>query len=270
MADLRSTAIVLMMLGLVSQPVLQSTHFPTGWIVSTAGDTGQSSNRTQPAGDASIIGLVLNERHQPVARSTVQAFPALLALVLGPGASISGRVVVEAGTSVPSAVGLRVSATPTPEQYSASMPITATVADNWSFRMSGPSGSYQFTISADRRPFVVATRISVKGAEAPASAGVELEDGNQEVVLTIAPRESPKPIAEGTLSSAALVEQFKSEKFFFQQFTIAKEIVERHDTGVLPALASWLTHDDRHVRGIVAFMFAGLGDARGFRSSPTS
>ena len=43
-----------------------------------------------------------------------------LALVLGPGASITGRVAVEGAASVTSGVGLRVSAAPTPEQYSAS------------------------------------------------------------------------------------------------------------------------------------------------------
>jgi len=68
------------------------------------------------------------------------------------------------------------------------------------------------------------------------------------------------------VSSAALVEEFKSEKVFWRQFTIAKEIVDRHDASVLPSLAPWLAHEDRHIRGNVAFIFAALGDPRGFQT----
>lgn len=187
-----------------------------------------------------------------------------LALALGPGASISGRVVVEAGASVPSAVGLRVSASPAPEELSASRPNTATVADDWSFRMTGLSGFYRFTVSADRSPFVMATRIIVNGAELPASAGIELADGS-EVVVFVRPRELPKPAVDKTFSSEALVEQFRNERVFWRQFTIAEQIVERHDAAVLPALAAWLNHEDRHLRGNAAFIFARLGDPRGFQ-----
>jgi HEAT repeat protein len=70
----------------------------------------------------------------------------------------------------------------------------------------------------------------------------------------------------GAVSSGTLVEQFKSEKVFWRQFAIAKEIVDRRDMSVLPSLVAWLSHEDRHVRGNVAFVFAGLGDARGFQS----
>jgi hypothetical protein len=188
-----------------------------------------------------------------------------LPFVLGPGASISGRVVVESGANVPTAVGLRVSASPTPEQFSASRSVSATVASDWSFRMTGLSGFYQFTAGAERPPFVMATRITVDGAEAPATAGVEFGDGNHEVVLFMVARESPKPTVERTLSPGVLVAQFKSEKVFWRQFSIAEEIVGRHDASVLPALADWLTDEDRHVRGNVAFIFAGLGDVRGFQ-----
>ena len=65
-------------------------------------------------------------------------------------------------------------------------------------------------------------------------------------------------------SSTALVEQFQSENAFWRQFAIGQEIVERRDPHVLPILAAWLNHEDRHVRGNVAFIFAGLGDPRGF------
>ena len=61
-----------------------------------------------------------------------------------------------------------------------------------------------------------------------------------------------------------LLEQFKNEKVFWRQVDVAKRIVALHDTSVLPKLVGWLNHDDRHLRGNVAFIFAGLGDDRGF------
>jgi bilin biosynthesis protein len=189
-----------------------------------------------------------------------------LSLVLGTGASISGRVIAEPSTGIPSAVGLRVSASPMPEQYSPSSRATsATVASDWSFRMTGLSGFYQFTAGADRPPFVKATRITVDGVEAPPGAGVELADGAHEVIVFVAPSEPPKPTVNKALSSGALVEQFKSEKVFWRQFAIAKEIVDRRDASVLPLLVEWLSQEDRHVRGNVAFIFGGLGDPRGFQ-----
>jgi HEAT repeat protein len=65
-------------------------------------------------------------------------------------------------------------------------------------------------------------------------------------------------------SSTTLVSQFKNEKVFWKQFAIAKEIVALHDATVLSDLAGWLNHDDRHIRGNVAFIFASIGDERGF------
>jgi HEAT repeat protein len=61
-----------------------------------------------------------------------------------------------------------------------------------------------------------------------------------------------------------LVEQFNSTRVFWRQFEVAKKIVERHDSTVLPQLEFWLTHDDRHLRANAAFIFASLGDDRGF------
>jgi hypothetical protein len=188
-----------------------------------------------------------------------------LAFVLGPGASIDGRIAVEGGASVTSGVGLRVSAMPTPEQYSASKPISSTVAADWSFHLNGPSGFYQFGVARDRAPFLTTTRISVDGVEASARNGVELVEGTHDVVVFVSPRDPPKPPVDGTSSSAALVEQFKSEKTSWRQFEIAKQIVVRHDASVLPSLTESLGQDDRHARGNAAFIFAGLGDPRGFQ-----
>jgi HEAT repeat protein len=65
-------------------------------------------------------------------------------------------------------------------------------------------------------------------------------------------------------SAAKLLEQFKSTQIFWQQFEIAKKIVAFRDTSVLQGFDGWLNHDDRHLRGNAAFIFASLGDDRGF------
>src|SRR3984893_5686977 len=63
---------------------------------------------------------------------------------------------------------------------------------------------------------------------------------------------------------AELLQQFETTAVFWQQFEVAKAIVAANDTRVLPKLQSWLTHEDRHLRGNAAFIYAGLGDPRGF------
>ena len=65
-------------------------------------------------------------------------------------------------------------------------------------------------------------------------------------------------------SVAELLQQFETTTVFWQQFEVAKAIVATHDTSVLPKLLSWLTHEDRHLRGNAAYVFARFGDARGF------
>lgn len=65
-------------------------------------------------------------------------------------------------------------------------------------------------------------------------------------------------------SAPELLDQFKNENAFWRQKELAKKIVALRDRSVLPKLVAWLNHDDRHLRGNVAFIFAGLGDDRGF------
>lgn len=64
--------------------------------------------------------------------------------------------------------------------------------------------------------------------------------------------------------AAGLLRQFEGENVFWRQFEVAKAIVVASDAGVLPRLEPWLTHEDRHARGNAAFIFARLGDSRGF------
>lgn len=65
-------------------------------------------------------------------------------------------------------------------------------------------------------------------------------------------------------SVSDLLGQFESEKAFWRQFEIAKAIAAAKDASILPKLEPWLTHRDRHLRGNAAFIFAELGDRRGF------
>lgn len=77
-------------------------------------------------------------------------------------------------------------------------------------------------------------------------------------------RQAAVPGVDRALSSQALLDRFRNEKVFWRQFEIARELAGRRDPSVLPALAPWLSHADRHARGNAAFVFAALGDSRGF------
>ena len=66
-------------------------------------------------------------------------------------------------------------------------------------------------------------------------------------------------------ATSGLVEQFKNTTIFWKQFEVAKQIVARHDKSVLQELEPWLSNEDMHLRGNAAFIFASLGDDRGFQ-----
>jgi hypothetical protein len=72
--------------------------------------------------------------------------------------------------------------------------------------------------------------------------------------------------ADANSAAVQLVDEFKSTKSFWQQFEQAEGIWSAHNTNTLPLLADGLTNEDRHVRGNVAFVFAALGDERGFET----
>lgn len=67
-------------------------------------------------------------------------------------------------------------------------------------------------------------------------------------------------------TTAQLLEQFRTAEYFWRQFKVAEQLVARRDPKVLPELVDWLKHEDRHQRGNAAFVFAGLGDNRGFET----
>lgn len=190
-----------------------------------------------------------------------------LSLTARPGASLTGRVVVEPPGTVSSPIGLQIKVTSPDRLSAASSYIAAPVNGDWSFRMTGLSGPYEFVVSSDRPPPIVAiTRVVVDGVSQPANEDITLAEGEHEVVVFIASREAPKPTVDPTQPSSALVEQFKNEKVDFRQFEIAKALVAKQDASVLPPLADWLVHADRRIRGNAAFVFAGLGDPRGLQA----
>jgi hypothetical protein len=189
-----------------------------------------------------------------------------LSLTVGPGASLTGHVVADPSGAITTPIGLRVTVNQAHEQLASAMPIAAVVNSDWSFRMTGRSGSYEFFVSSDRPPPIVATRVVIDGTSYPATRGIALAEGDHDVILFVAAREAPKPIVDTVQTSNALVEQFKNEQVFWKQIEIAKAIVGKHDASVLPPLADWLGHRDRHIRGNVAFIFASFGDPRGLQT----
>ncbi len=62
------------------------------------------------------------------------------------------------------------------------------------------------------------------------------------------------------------VQEFKDTKIFWQQFKVAQKIVSLHDRSVLRELEPYLTDENLLERGNAAFIFASLGDDRGFKA----
>jgi len=77
---------------------------------------------------------------------------------------------------------------------------------------------------------------------------------------------SPSQTATQTPSPRDLLDRFKQEKVFWRQFEIGQALAGANDRSVIPELESWLMHNDRHLRGNVAFVLGRLGDPRGFET----
>jgi HEAT repeat protein len=72
-------------------------------------------------------------------------------------------------------------------------------------------------------------------------------------------------IGQPGASATVLLEQFKANwNDYFKQFEVSQKLVKLNDITVLDRLKQSLTDEDRHVRGNAAFVFAALGDDRGF------
>jgi HEAT repeat protein len=68
------------------------------------------------------------------------------------------------------------------------------------------------------------------------------------------------------LSTQERLDRFTREPVFWKQFEIARVLADLGDRTAVAALEAGLTHDDRHLRGNVAFVLARLGDWRGFET----
>jgi HEAT repeat protein len=68
------------------------------------------------------------------------------------------------------------------------------------------------------------------------------------------------------LSATGLLERFREEKVFWRQFEIGQALAAANDRAAIAELEAWLTHDDRHLRGNVAFVLGRLGDPAGFET----
>lgn len=63
-----------------------------------------------------------------------------------------------------------------------------------------------------------------------------------------------------------LLDKFREAPDFLEQLEIAQQIVELGNDGALSALEECLHHEDRHIRGNAAYVFAKFGDVRGLRT----
>jgi len=68
------------------------------------------------------------------------------------------------------------------------------------------------------------------------------------------------------LSPRELLDRFRQEKVFWRQFELGRALAAANDRGAITELEPSLTHDDRHLRGNVAFVLGRLGDPRGFET----
>jgi HEAT repeat protein len=66
------------------------------------------------------------------------------------------------------------------------------------------------------------------------------------------------------VSSEELLKEFQNSQSFYEQFDVAEKLVRLRDTSILKQLEPHLVDADRHVRANAAFVFARLGDERGF------
>ena len=64
--------------------------------------------------------------------------------------------------------------------------------------------------------------------------------------------------------AASLIDEWKASTVFWKQDEIGQKIIAAGDRSVLPQLAPYLSHEDRHIRGNAALIFGGFGDPRGF------
>lgn len=82
------------------------------------------------------------------------------------------------------------------------------------------------------------------------------------LALAVTAMTQPPPSRDAT----QLLDQFTRTTEFGRQLEVAEQLAATGDVRVLADLEPWLRHEDRHLRGNAAFVFAKLGDARGLET----
>ncbi len=75
---------------------------------------------------------------------------------------------------------------------------------------------------------------------------------------------APGTAQEESTPTLELVQRFKATADILASFELAKEIVALGDSRVLGGLEDRLSHEDRRLRGNAAYIFAALGEDRGW------
>jgi hypothetical protein len=182
-------------------------------------------------------------------------------LVIRRSASITGRVVAGPETTARDGL-LRVTASRSDPWLEILYPSTLTQSGG-AFALDAPPGHYVFSVRSERPPNVEVQQVTIDGFDGPLS-GVDISSGRHEVTLAVGLRlvTSPAPTPAAPLSSSQLLEEFLERP----TLQAATQLAARGDVSVLPRLVALLKHDDRHIRGNAAVVFAAVGDDRGFET----
>jgi hypothetical protein len=200
-----------------------------------------------------------------------------LALVLGRGATLTGRIVADAGLAL--AAGLRVAASPV-QEMSALQPLTTTAAADGTFRLPGLSGAYRLSIRTERPPDVTIARIEVGGMERPADAVLDLagdwlthpdrhiranvalihgrlgDPRGFDVLAEMLDDRSARPQGQGIPGgNYSLQRQIGTDRYF-----AARTLGQLGDARAVPLLVALLRDSD--VESVVPFALARIGDRR--------
>jgi HEAT repeat protein len=81
---------------------------------------------------------------------------------------------------------------------------------------------------------------------------------------SVLPGTSALLTSQQSVPVAELVREFKANPVFWEQFEVAQKLARSRDPAALAQLEPYLKDEDRHARGNAAFVFAAVGDDRGF------
>jgi len=110
-----------------------------------------------------------------------------IALVLGTGGSINGRVVFDGGAPGPAPLGAMISAMPEIGTVTAmGVRGPGTIAEDWTFRLRGLYGVYRFSLPTTAIGRYRVARIDFDGTTV-GNAGVAIHDGDHQLIIYLVP-----------------------------------------------------------------------------------